>query len=186
MAFEPEDLHTPSLELLSVEHVDALVKIANHPRISRTSGVVPGCDEAVIVNWAAENRQQHPTEVTFAIRKAHRIAGCCILKKMDAVHHTAELSYWLGVDFWGQGIARMAAALLRDRAFEHYGVQSLSAHYLKNNNPVSGHILMHIGFVANSSRDDVPVQGRFLHLAPDVWTFCQLTRGRWLNIRDKK
>lgn len=177
--------HALSLEILSDKHVDALAKIANHALISRTSGVVPECDEMVVRSWMEKNKQPIPQEITFVINWNHQVAGCCILKKMDMARHRAELSYWLGVDFWGQGIAQKAAALLRDMAFESYELYSLHAHYLKINNPVSGYILENIGFSRDISCDDESLKGRFKVLAPDVWVFYVLTREKWQKLKDR-
>lgn len=172
-----------SLEYLSASHVPELARIATDPQISRTSGVPPTCDLSTVEGWLAENHNHPRKEITFTILTNRDIAGCCILKKVDWEGRQAELSYWLGVEFWSRGIATLAAALMRDFAFDCYNFVQLHAHYLKVYNAASGRILEKLGFAADTSRVDVPVAGRFLPLAPDVWTFCILDRVRWQSMK---
>ncbi len=168
-----------SLEYLTDSHVSALARMASDRRISETSGVPTGCDETIVRVWVTANRIQPRKEITFVIMHNGDIAGCCILKKINWEAGHAELSSWLGVDFWAKGIAAEASELMRDFAFETYTFHYLHVHYLKATNGVAGRIGERLGFIPDVSRDDVPVRGRFQHLAPDVWTFMILHRERW-------
>ncbi len=170
---------TVSLEFLADLHATHLAQIAGDPRVSKTSGVAPLCDEATVRTWAAKNLQHPRDEITFVIIVDHVVAGCAVLRKIDWQDRHAELSYWLGVAFWGKGIALVASEMLRDIAFECFGLAHLHAHYLRANNAPSGRILEKLGFLPDQSRSDQPVSGRFQHLAPDVWTFVTLSRARW-------
>lgn len=172
-----------SLEYLSASHVPELARIAADPQISRTSGVSPTYDLSTVGGWLTENHNHPRKEITFTIVVDRTVVGCCILKKVDWQGRQAELSYWLGVDFWGRGIATAAAALMRDFAFDCFNFIQLHAHYLRVNNAASGQILGKLGFVVDTSRADVPVEGRFQPLAPDKWTFCVLDRVRWQSMK---
>src|SRR5262252_6613211 len=63
---------------------------------------------------------------------------------MDEPHKHAELGYWLGVPYWGQGFATEAA-----RAMIRYGFETLSLHRIYASyipeNVASGRILQKIG-----------------------------------------
>lgn len=168
-----------TLETLAERHLVALARLAADPRVSRTSGVPPGCDLAAVRGWLAANRCVRPAAFTFTIVADGVAAGCAILKKIDWTAGHAELSYWLGAEFWRRGIAAEAAVALRDMAFAQHGFEYLHAHYLKDNCAASGRILEKLGFEADAAKPDAPVTGRFAALAPDVWTFRRLTRAAW-------
>lgn len=100
------------LEPLSSQHTASLLRLANHPDVAKTSGVPSPCDEQQVKLWGEMSLQSQGIEKHFAIVLEGQIVGCCILKKIDWLSGCAELSYWLGVDYWGRGIASRAAALL--------------------------------------------------------------------------
>lgn len=57
------------------------------------------------------------------------------------------VGYWVGKEYWNQGICTEALALLIDRVVNHTGIKSLvSGHYVDN--PASGRVMEKCGFVA--------------------------------------
>ena len=57
------------------------------------------------------------------------------------------VGYWVGKEYWNQGICTEALALLIDRIVNHTGIKSLvSGHYVDN--PASGRVMEKCGFVA--------------------------------------
>ena len=64
--------------------------------------------------------------------------------RMNAPHRHAELGYWLGVPYWGQGYATEAA-----REMLRYGFQDLRLHRIFashfQNNPASGRVMQKLG-----------------------------------------
>ena len=57
------------------------------------------------------------------------------------------VGYWVGKEYWNQGICTEALALLIDRVVKHTGIKSLvSGHYVDN--PASGRVMEKCGFVA--------------------------------------
>ncbi len=59
-------------------------------------------------------------------------------------HRQAELGYWIGVPYWGQGYATEAAAELLKTGFDSLSVNKIfSRHY--GINPASGRVLEKIG-----------------------------------------
>lgn len=169
------------LEFLNESHAVDLAVIANDEAIDRVSGVLPHCDEALVHEWGQENVSDSRAEVRFVILVDDRVAGCCMLKKLELIERTAELAYWLGVDYWGKGIATSASAMLCGFAFDAFNLTALAAHYLRDNNGASGRVLSKLGFVPDSAQEDMAVEDRFAHLHPDVWTFVVLTRERWFD-----
>lgn len=59
-------------------------------------------------------------------------------------HETAELGYWLGVSYWGQGFGTEAARAMIEFGFSTLALHRVQAHHL-GNNPASGRIMQKVG-----------------------------------------
>ena len=59
-------------------------------------------------------------------------------------HQHAELGYWIGVPYWGQGYATEASRELLRYGFEDLGLHRIFASHFKHN-PASGRILVKLG-----------------------------------------
>jgi [ribosomal protein S5]-alanine N-acetyltransferase len=64
--------------------------------------------------------------------------------RVDQRHQHAELGYWLGVPYWGQGYATEAAREMLRHGFETLQLHRIFASHFKHN-PASGTILKKIG-----------------------------------------
>ena len=64
--------------------------------------------------------------------------------RIDSSHQHAELGYWLGVQYWGQGYATEAAREMLRYGFEDLGLHRIYASHFKQN-PASGNILRKLG-----------------------------------------
>jgi ribosomal-protein-alanine N-acetyltransferase len=64
--------------------------------------------------------------------------------RVDRELQHAELGYWLGVPYWGQGYATEAAREMLRYGFEELNLHRVFASYFKHN-PVSGRILTKVG-----------------------------------------
>lgn len=67
------------------------------------------------------------------------------LSLMNIEAGSAELGYWYGVNFWGQGYATEAAQCLCRAACHEFGIKQLFARHL-DRNPASGRVLGKVGF----------------------------------------
>lgn len=83
--------------------------------------------------------------VTFAItlRADGTLLGAISLMAI-APGHQAELGYWIGVPYWGQGYATEAARAVVDYAFTTLNLARVHAHHFAHN-PASGKVLRKIG-----------------------------------------
>ncbi|MEQ5806879.1 GNAT family N-acetyltransferase [Alteromonas sp. NFXS44] len=171
------------LTLAQPDHIPALLEIAKDARIPRTSGVPENCSEQDVLKWIAAGKSIPPQEMHFVITMGSETAGCCILKKMDWHKREAELSYWLGVDFWGKGLGTKAAESMCELAFGILGMNRLVSHYLKKGSAPSGKILAKLGFTDDGDKEDLPAEGRFLIEESDVWTFVKLNRSQFISGR---
>ncbi|HRD75693.1 MAG TPA: GNAT family N-acetyltransferase [Hyphomicrobiaceae bacterium] len=57
----------------------------------------------------------------------------------------AELGYWIGMPWWGRGLATATSRVVVDDAFRQTRIPAFSAHHFADN-PASGRILMKLGF----------------------------------------
>ena len=64
--------------------------------------------------------------------------------RIDEQHQHAELGYWLGVPYWGQGYATEAAREMLRYGFKDLGMHRIFASHFKRN-PASGRILQKVG-----------------------------------------
>jgi [ribosomal protein S5]-alanine N-acetyltransferase len=64
--------------------------------------------------------------------------------RLEHHHQHAELGYWLGVPYWGQGYATEAARAMMRYGFERLNLHRICASHFKHN-PVSGRILLKLG-----------------------------------------
>jgi RimJ/RimL family protein N-acetyltransferase len=70
---------------------------------------------------------------------------------LEPTHERAELGYWLGVPYWGQGYATEAGRLLIDFAFGVLGLNRVYAvHY--HTNPSSGRVMQKLGMTYEGTR----------------------------------
>jgi RimJ/RimL family protein N-acetyltransferase len=86
------------------------------------------------------------TDINFAI--THRREGYLIggigLNNIFRPASRAELGYWLGVPYWGQGYGTEAARAVVGYGFEALGLNRIYAYHV-DRNPASGRIMQKIG-----------------------------------------
>jgi RimJ/RimL family protein N-acetyltransferase/ubiquinone/menaquinone biosynthesis C-methylase UbiE len=166
-----------SIEVLGQAHADAILRLARDPELSRTSSVPEACEAAHVAAWIRDNEAAVRTSLTFAIVDRGVVAGAVTLKRLDAPDGSGELAFWVGREHRGKGLAREAARLALDYAFNRLLLDYVHAHCLRDSNPASSRTLTSLAFAADKSRADLPVEGRFAErLAGDVWEFYRLDR----------
>ena len=85
-------------------------------------------------------------ELVLAVRRRQEcgLVGCVSLREIDRVHLQAELGYWIGVPYWGQGFATEAAQVIVRYGFQTLGLNRIYAHHMARN-PASGRVLQRVG-----------------------------------------
>jgi RimJ/RimL family protein N-acetyltransferase len=84
--------------------------------------------------------------------------------QVDADHRRAELGYWIGVPYWGNGYATEAARAMVEYGFEILGLQRIFASYVPRN-VASGNVLRKIGMRQEGYlRSHILKWGEFLDL----------------------
>jgi [ribosomal protein S5]-alanine N-acetyltransferase len=144
-------LHTRRLVLGAFAPADAsdLRRLAGAREIADTTVSIPHpyeLDHALA--WIGHQRREsvRGRATNFAIRLSpgSSLIGCAGLRDIDLEHMQAELGFWIGVDWWGQGYAREAAAAVIQFGFEQLGLNRIYAHHMARN-PAAGQVLLHVG-----------------------------------------
>lgn len=99
--------------------------------------------------WLRTTRKHHP-ETTWAIASSvELVGGIGVHVQRDVYSHSAEIGYWLGEPFWGEGIATAAVKAIVDHAFSHFDIVRLFAGVFEWN-PASARVLEKAGFRCES------------------------------------
>ena len=144
-------LRTPRLILGEFTLRDApdIQRLAGAREIADTTLAIPHpyeLDHALA--WIEQ--QQRETiggpSLSFAVRLSPTgtLIGSVGLRDIDREHRQAELGFWIGRDWWGQGYAREAAGAVVQFGFETLELNRICAHHLARN-PASGRVLLALG-----------------------------------------
>jgi RimJ/RimL family protein N-acetyltransferase len=144
-------LQTQRLVLDGLSDADApeLVRLAGAREIADTTLSIPhpyGPADAERLLAHQRSAAVRGDELVLAVRRRQdgKLAGCIGLRDIDSTHLQAELGYWIGVPYWGQGFATEAARAVVDYGFDALGLNRIYAHHMRRN-PPSGRVLERIG-----------------------------------------
>lgn len=126
----------------------AVERLAGDRAVADTALNVPHpFEEGMAQAWIEADRAafEQGTAVTFALarRTDRAFVGAIGLMRVEPGHQ-AELGYWIGAPFWGQGYATEAAREVVSYAFTELGLVRVHAHHLSRN-PASGRVLQRVG-----------------------------------------
>ncbi|MHB8896797.1 MAG: GNAT family N-acetyltransferase [Candidatus Geothermincolia bacterium] len=108
----------------------AITRYANNLKIYRMTLALPypyspkDAREWIVLNQA-EQHHRHPGMASFAIDIDGEAVGCVGMSDIEV--HKAEIGYWLGEEFWGQGIATQALRLATRYGFNELGLRRIFA-----------------------------------------------------------
>ena len=157
---------------------EAIAKEANSPEIARwmrnTFPQPYGVGDAA--KWISMATSVSPLR-DFAICRldGKTVLGGIGLKTRDDIHYrTMEIGYWLGKDYWRQGIATEAVSAFSDWAFENFDwVLRLEAEVFEGNEG-SARVLEKAGYVFEArKRAAVEKWG----VVMNVLTYCKFRHG---------
>jgi ribosomal-protein-alanine N-acetyltransferase len=114
-------------------------------------------------DFIAMTRNDDEVRLGITLRTDGRLCGGVGLRP-ELQHQRAELGYWIGVPYWGNGYATEAA-----RAMLHYGFETLKLNRIEathvKQNPASGRILVKLGMRHEGClREHVCKWGEFVDL----------------------
>ena len=133
--FTPDD--AAALEpLVSAREIAATTLNIPHP-------YPPGAASA----WIGRHDKLYETGTGMPLAITRRAEGDLvggIDLEIKAEHAHAELGYWIGLPFQGNGYATEAAAAVVAHGFDVLGLERIHAHYFRGN-PASGRVLAKVG-----------------------------------------
>lgn len=129
---------------------DEIVRLAGAREIAATTVRIPhpyskADAEAFIASCARRAEEDLAAVFAIDLRDQFQLLGAVGLE-LELPHRRAELGYWIGVPYWGNGYATEAA-----RAVVRYGFDGLNlnrihaAHF--SHNPASAQVLRKIGML---------------------------------------
>lgn len=130
---------------------------SNIPEVTRLAGDFAIADTTICIphpysendarTWIGTHAGQYESgkSVTYAITAVDsgRLIGSISLS-LNTADCNAELGYWIGKPFWGNGFATEASARMIQYGFEELNLNRIHAHYMVRN-PASGKVMRKIG-----------------------------------------
>lgn len=169
-------LHLPTLETthltlrpFAIADAEQVRVLANDYEIYRTTSNIPHPYEAGVAEpWIATHTYHFYTRqsVTLAITQTQNSAvmGAISLH----IHHPnkrAELGYWLGVPFWGNGYCTEAASAIIRYGFEVLDLHKIMARHMFHN-AASGRVMQKVGMQYEALlRDEILKDGVYHDMA---------------------
>ncbi|MGN1015122.1 MAG: GNAT family N-acetyltransferase [Butyricicoccus sp.] len=181
-------LHTERLILRPWKESDAesLYEYAKDPRVGPIAGWPP---HTSVENSREIIRNVLSADETYAVCQSSddQAIGSIGLMRGTASNLTlpddeADLGYWIGVPFWGQGLIPEAAKKLIRHGFVDLGLKTLWCGYFDGNHK-SRRVQEKCGFVYHHTNRDIVWE-----LMQDIRTehITRLTRERWEASRQNK
>lgn len=162
----PLILETPRLQLrtLGESDIPELVPLIGAKEVAATTlGIPHPYEEKHAREFLASVGRENNLALGIRLRSDGRLCGGIGLDP-DARHKHAELGYWIGVPFWGNGYATEAAQAVVRYGFEQIKLNRIFAHHFKNNF-ASGRVLRRIGMrYEGCMRQHVLKWGEFVDL----------------------
>ncbi|RKX32096.1 MAG: GNAT family N-acetyltransferase [Verrucomicrobia bacterium] len=123
-------------------------ELAGAPAIYATTQNIPhpyeeGMAEKWIATHASNFYEGRGVQLAITLKEAGRLVGAIALTARPA-HKRAELGYWIGLPYWGNGYCTEAAREVIRYGFETLGLHKINAHHLSEN-PASGRVMEKAG-----------------------------------------
>ncbi len=123
-------------------------RLAGNREVASTTLRIPhpykdGMAEEWIATHAAKFARSEGISLAITLRATGMLVGAIGLEIFQE-HSKAELGYWIGRDFWGQGLATEAARVLVNYGFQVVGLNRIQAQHLTRN-PASGKVMAKVG-----------------------------------------
>ena len=147
----PQNIVTERLILRAFAPSDApaVCRLAGDSSIAATTLNIPHpYDEHMAKGWISTHQRafDQGLDLHFAItlRANDTLIGAIDLREFGSPHRRAEMGYWIGKPYWGQGYCTEAARALLAFGFTSLRLNRIFARYLSRN-PASGRVMEKIG-----------------------------------------
>ena len=117
--------------------------LAGDYEVASMTGTIPHpYSEEMAVDWI-QSLKAGEEGVAFAVDRAGVLIGCVGYRPTEKTH--AEMGYWIGKPYWGNGYATEAARALILHAFQKENFDYLTVGHFKEN-PASARVIAKLGF----------------------------------------
>ncbi len=163
------------------EDQQALLLLISEKEVAATTLRIPHpCTLRDVQDWLATHGQEYEKGETIrwaiCLRPGDTLVGGISLF-VNASFQSAELGYWIGKPYWGQGYASEAAKKVVDFGFDAAGLNRIEAHFMQENG-ASAKILEKLGMQYEGlHRQLIKRWGEF----KDVKTYAVLRSDRSTN-----
>jgi ribosomal-protein-alanine N-acetyltransferase len=133
------------------EPVDAkaLYELVNDPKITDTTTLPYPYPEHLASEWISTHAELRSEDKNYifavTLKPQLNLIGTVSLFDIQRKASRAEIGYWIGASFWGNGYATEAAEAIVAYGFEVLGLNRVGAGCLKRN-PASAKVLEKAGF----------------------------------------
>jgi RimJ/RimL family protein N-acetyltransferase len=172
-------ISTTGVYLLSLEHVEAIQRLASDAAIAATTRIphpypASGARD-FITRQLAETAEG--TGQVFVIKDRQEVVGLCGLHGIDS-EQARELGFWVGRPFWGKGYASLGVKMMLQFAFQNLRLARVGSSALESN-AASRRVLEKSGFrLLRLERHDDPLLKR-----PDeLLASYEITRLQWQEV----
>ncbi len=146
-----EIINTPRLRLrgLTLDDAPTIQRLAGRREVAEMTRSIP---HPLTLTQAREwltkmlaDMAEHKTAVFgVVLESTGELIGTIGLVNIDQEHCCAEMGFWIGMEWWGQGYATEAARAVVRYGFEGLGLNRIHAHHMTKN-PASGRVLEKAG-----------------------------------------
>ncbi len=152
-----------------MEDAPAVQHLAGHRQVFETTLRIPHPYElSMAEEWLATHPEQYAqgksAQFAICLRDGQQLIGAIGLE-FHSEYPRAELGYWVGVEFWGQGYCTEAARAVLEYGFAQRGLRRIYATHF-GTNPASGRVMQKVGMSHEGTlRQHLVKEGRFEDLA---------------------
>jgi len=108
---------------------EAVTRLAGDVRISSTTSSIPHpyrLQDAQAWIASLPAARDAGRSLTWAVTLGGELIGSASLAGLSLPHRRAELGYWIGVPWWGRGLATEASELLLQHGFRELGLERIA------------------------------------------------------------
>ena len=156
------------LRRLKLSDADSLAENAKSREISRYTFLPYPYKKQDAVNFIrichGKYRKKLEHELGIELKETGKIIGMMGIVHVSEKHQNAEIGYWLGKKYWGDGLAREALELMLKHCFANLKMHRVYAHVM-HPNKASGKLLQKCGFKAEGvSRQHIKHRGKWMDM----------------------
>lgn len=131
------------MRLLETGDIPALQRLAAAEEIAKNTFVPHPYPPDAARDFVQKAREQWRNEEAFVFaileKTSEHFVGCMGIHLTPA-HNRAEVGYWIGLPYWGRGLATAALRLIIQFGFEELKLNRIAAGHFPHN-PASGRVM---------------------------------------------